>query len=218
MQLAETWTAMKSNVMTAILIIFLLLVILLRNFIWPMIIILAIPVSVAGGIGGLAFLNLFVRQPPDMLTMLGFVILTGVVVNNAILMIEQTTLHVREEGLNANDAIMEAARNRIRPIFMSTPIVIVWFSPVGGLSRSGIRTLSRDRGCCFWRSGFVDPCHFDHRPAIVGHCAWQPFWSVNPYCKINVTRGYHRSVKLTVAVCRFYALPSSFQVRYVNVS
>ena len=35
-------------------------------------------------------------------------------------MIEQTTLHMREEGLNANDAIMEAARNRIRPIFMST--------------------------------------------------------------------------------------------------
>ena len=118
--LAETWTAMKSNVMTAILIIFLLLVILLRNFILPMIIILAIPVSVAGGIGGLALLNLFVRQPLDMLTMLGFVILTGVVVNNAILMIEQTTLHMREEGLSANDAIMEATRNRIRPIFMST--------------------------------------------------------------------------------------------------
>jgi HAE1 family hydrophobic/amphiphilic exporter-1 len=81
---------------------------------------LAIPVSVAGGIGGLALLNLFVRQPLDMLTMLGFVILTGVVVNNAILMIEQTTLHMREEGLSANDAIMEATRNRIRPIFMST--------------------------------------------------------------------------------------------------
>jgi HAE1 family hydrophobic/amphiphilic exporter-1 len=55
-----------------------------------------------------------------MLTMLGFVILTGVVVNNAILLIEQTVLHLREEGMSPTDAILEATRNRIRPIFMST--------------------------------------------------------------------------------------------------
>jgi len=85
-----------------------------------MITLLAIPVAAAGGIGGLAILNLSIRQPLDMLTMLGFVILTGVVVNNAILMIEQTMLHLRDDGLNANDAIIEATRNRIRPIFMST--------------------------------------------------------------------------------------------------
>jgi hydrophobic/amphiphilic exporter-1 (mainly G- bacteria), HAE1 family len=118
--LAETWNAMKRNVGMAILVIFLLLVILLRNFVLPLIIILAIPVSAAGGIVGLALLNLFIRQSLDMLTMLGFVILTGVVVNNAILMIEQTTLQMREEGQTANEAIVEAARNRIRPIFMST--------------------------------------------------------------------------------------------------
>jgi HAE1 family hydrophobic/amphiphilic exporter-1 len=118
--LATTWAAMQANVLTAILIIFLLLVILLRNFILPMIILLAIPVAAAGGIGALVILNLSFRQPLDMLTMLGFVILTGVVVNNAILMIEQTTLHVREEGMSAHDAIIEATRNRIRPIFMST--------------------------------------------------------------------------------------------------
>jgi len=118
--LAETWIAMQSNVVTAIVVIFLLLVILLRSFTLPLIIILAIPISAAGGIGGLAILNLFVRQPLDMLTMLGFVILTGVVVNNAILMIEQTTLHIREEGLAPDEAIIEATRNRVRPIFMST--------------------------------------------------------------------------------------------------
>ena len=56
-----------------------------------------------------------------MLTMLGFVILTGIVVNNAILMVEQTVLEVREEGMQVDeDAIIEATRNRIRPIFMST--------------------------------------------------------------------------------------------------
>ena len=118
--LDKTWSAMKSNVATAIVVIFLLLVVLLRNFVLPMIILLAIPVAGAGGIGGLALLNLFVHQPLDMLTMLGFVILTGVVVNNAILMIEQTMLHIREEAMSISDAVVEATRNRIRPIFMST--------------------------------------------------------------------------------------------------
>ncbi|ADE38595.1 efflux RND transporter permease subunit [Candidatus Puniceispirillum marinum] len=116
----QTWKAMQSNVATAIVVIFLLMVILLRSFVMPLIILLAIPVAAAGGIGGLALLNLFVRQPLDMLTMLGFVILTGVVVNNAILLIEQTVLHLREEGMSPTDAILEATRNRIRPIFMST--------------------------------------------------------------------------------------------------
>mgnify|MGYP001169600816 FL=1 len=118
--LKETWTAMQSNVATAIAVIFLLLVVLLRNFMLPLIILLAVPVAAAGGIGGLALLNIYIRQPLDMLTMLGFVILTGVVVNNAILMIEQALLQMREEAMDARAAIIEATRNRIRPIFMST--------------------------------------------------------------------------------------------------
>ena len=118
--LGQTWQAMQENVMTAIFVIFLLLVILLRSFVLPFIILLTIPVAGAGGIAGLAVLNIFIQQQLDMLTMLGFVILTGVVVNNAILMIEQTVLHLREERLAVNESIIEAVRNRIRPIFMST--------------------------------------------------------------------------------------------------
>ena len=78
------------------------------------------PVAAAGGIIGLTVLNLFLRQSLDMLTMLGFVILTGIVVNNAILMVEQTVLQIKEEGMSVDEAIIEATRNRIRPIFMST--------------------------------------------------------------------------------------------------
>ena len=119
-ELARTWTAMQTNVLAAIAVIFLLMVVLLRSFTLPAIILLVIPMASAGGIAGLAILNLFIRQSLDMLTMLGFVILTGVVVNNAILMIEQTSLHIREDGMSLDDAILEATSNRIRPIFMST--------------------------------------------------------------------------------------------------
>ncbi len=118
--LEETWVAMQANFFTALGVIFLLMVILLRSFILPGIIILAVPIAAAGGIIGLYILNLFLRQPLDMLTMLGFVILTGIVVNNAILMVEQTCLQIREEGMAVDESIIEATRNRIRPIFMST--------------------------------------------------------------------------------------------------
>ena len=142
--LDQTWRAMQGNVLTAVFIIFLVLVILLRSFLLPFIILLTIPVAGAGGIAGLAVLNIFIKQQLDMLTMLGFVILTGVVVNNAILMIEQTILHLRDEGLTANESIIEAVRNRIRPIFMSTltslfgllPLVI--FPGAGSELYSGI--------------------------------------------------------------------------------
>lgn len=118
--LEETWQAMQANVLTAIGVIFLLLVVLLRSFILPAVIIAAVPVAAAGGIIGLTIINLFLRQSLDMLTMLGFVILTGIVVNNAILMVEQTVLQIKEDGMQVDEAIIEATRNRIRPIFMST--------------------------------------------------------------------------------------------------
>jgi len=119
-ELAKTWSAMQTNVLTALGVIILLLAVLLRSFILPLIIVLAVPVAMAGGLLGLVLLNQFIRQPLDMLTMLGFVILTGVVVNNAILLVEQTILHICEDKMAIEDAIMEATQNRIRPIFMST--------------------------------------------------------------------------------------------------
>ena len=81
---------------------------------------ITVPVAGAGGVMGLVVLNQFSPQPLDMLTMLGFIILAGIVVNNSILMVEQTLWHIRYESMNAAEAITEATRNRIRPIFMST--------------------------------------------------------------------------------------------------
>jgi len=55
-----------------------------------------------------------------MLTMLGFVILVGIVVNNAILLVHQTLYNIREKGMSVAEAIPKATENRVRPIFMST--------------------------------------------------------------------------------------------------
>jgi len=118
--LQQTWQALKINLVIVVGVILLLLSILMRSFILPLTIFTVVPISAAGGIFGLFVLNQFIRQSLDMLTMLGFIILIGVVVNNAILMVEQTILHIKEDRFEPRDAVIEATKNRIRPIMMSS--------------------------------------------------------------------------------------------------
>ena len=160
-KLTQTWDAMVMQLAMAIVIVYLVMAVLFESFIYPFIVMLSVPLATAGGIGGLALLNLYTFQPLDMLTLLGFVILIGIVVNNAILLVHQTLFHIRSDGMAVSDAIMEATRNRIRPIFMSTLTSIFGMLPlvlipgagselyrglgsvvVGGLALSAILTLA----------------------------------------------------------------------------
>lgn len=119
-QLSQTWTAIQINLLVAMVIVFLVMAILFESFVLPLVVMISVPIAAAGGVGGLALLNLYQVQPLDMLTLLGFVILVGIVVNNAILIVHQSLYLLREEGMTPIEAIEEATRNRIRPIFMST--------------------------------------------------------------------------------------------------
>jgi HAE1 family hydrophobic/amphiphilic exporter-1 len=144
----------------AVVIVYLVMAVLFESFMYPLIILFSVPVAAAGGIGGLAVLNLFRYQPLDMLTLLGFVILIGIVVNNAILIVHQALFHLREEGMTATEAILEATENRLRPIFMSTLTSVFGMLPlvlfpgagselyrglgsvvIGGLALSAVLTL-----------------------------------------------------------------------------
>ena len=159
-QLSQTWEAIQINLAVALIIVFLVMAILFESFVLPLVILISVPVAAAGGVGGLALLNTFQTQPLDMLTLLGFIILVGIVVNNAILIVHQTLYHLRAEGMAPIDAIEEATRNRIRPIFMSTLTSVFGMLPlvvfpgegselyrglgavvVGGLSMSAFLTL-----------------------------------------------------------------------------
>ena len=119
-QLSKTWDAMVWQLALAVVIVYLVMAVLFESFLYPLIIIFSVPLATAGAVLGLAVLNQFVFQPLDMLTLLGFVILIGIVVNNAILLVHQTLYLHRSESMPAEQAILEATRNRIRPIFMST--------------------------------------------------------------------------------------------------
>lgn len=136
-KLATTWNAMQGQLLIALVLVYLVMAVLFESFVYPLIILLSVPLAAAGGVAGLGVLNLYYPQKLDMLTMLGFVILIGIVVNNAILLVHQTLVHIREDGLGAGDAITEATRNRIRPIFMSTLTSVIGMLPLVLLPGSG---------------------------------------------------------------------------------
>ena len=136
-KLTQTWDAMVWQLALAVVIVYLIMAVLFESFIFPLIIILAVPLATAGGVGGLALLNLFVYQPLDMLTILGFVILVGIVVNNAILLVHQTLKHVSDESMTPGDAIVAATRDRMRPIFMSSLTSVFGMMPLVVFPGSG---------------------------------------------------------------------------------
>ncbi|MBF96378.1 MAG: acriflavin resistance protein [Pelagibacterales bacterium] len=159
-ELTTTWKAMSTNLFVAIVMVYLLMTILFESFKYPFIIMLSVPPAAAGGVLGLFLLNLKTFQPLDMLTMLGFVILSGIVVNNAILLVHRTLQLIKNRKLSIDGAILEATNNRIRPIFMSTLTSVFGMLPlvvfpgagselyrglgsvvIGGLSLSAILTL-----------------------------------------------------------------------------
>ncbi len=118
--LTRTRKALQGNFILAVVITYLLMAALFENFLYPFVIMFSVPLAAAGGFLGLFLTNRFISyQPLDVLTMLGFVILIGVVVNNAILIVHQALNFIREENMNHRDAIRESVRTRIRPIFMS---------------------------------------------------------------------------------------------------
>ena len=103
---------------------------LFESFLYPIVIMTSVALALVGGLIGLNVLNLFTFQTLDMLTMLGFVILIGTVVNNAILIVHQTLNLIRNEGLDSTDAVCESVRTRIRPIFMSTLTTVLGMLPL----------------------------------------------------------------------------------------
>jgi HAE1 family hydrophobic/amphiphilic exporter-1 len=130
-KLDQTRRALQWNFLLAVVITYLLMSALFENFFYPFIILFTVPLAAAGGFVGLSLVNwLITPQSFDVLTMLGFIILVGTVVNNAILIVHQSLNNVRFEGLRGLTAVSESVRTRIRPIFMSASTSVFGLLPL----------------------------------------------------------------------------------------
>ncbi len=118
-----------ANFLLAITILFLIMAALFKSLRDAGIVIVALPMAAVGGIIAIRLLNLINPTPLDLLGMIGFIILLGIVVNNAILLVEQTR-QSEEGGKSRQEAVREALRLRTRPIFMSTATTLMGMFPL----------------------------------------------------------------------------------------
>lgn len=122
-------TTLGTNFVLALFLLFLIMAALFKSPKDSLLVVISIPLATVGGIAAIRLLNLVTFQPLDLLTMIGFIILLGLVVNNAILLVVQTR-RSEAEGANRTEAVREALRLRLRPIFMSTLTSIFGMLPM----------------------------------------------------------------------------------------
>ncbi|MGF1524238.1 MAG: efflux RND transporter permease subunit [Leptolyngbyaceae cyanobacterium] len=130
--LTETLLQLGQAFLLSLVITYLLLVALYRSFIYPLVIMVTVPMGMTGAVLSLVIANLIpgVVVPLDMITGLGFVILTGVVVNNAILLVDRTLQLQNIDHYGLDDALYHAVRDRLRPIFMSAGTSVLGMLPL----------------------------------------------------------------------------------------
>ncbi len=130
-KLTDARQTLQWDFILAAIIAYLLMSALFGNFVYPLIIMFTLPLAAVGGLLGLKLVNWLVApQPFDILTMLGFIILVGVVVNNAILIVHQALNNVRLNGMTYQEAVLMSTRTRLRPIYMSAATSIFGMLPL----------------------------------------------------------------------------------------
>jgi multidrug efflux pump subunit AcrB len=117
--------SMARSFTLAIIVLYLLMSGLFRSFLDSLLVIAALPLATVGGVALLRIMG----SPMDLLTMIGFITLLGLVVNNAILLVHQTRAAERE-GLDRRSSVEQAVRRRLRPILMTTLTSICGMLPL----------------------------------------------------------------------------------------
>jgi hydrophobic/amphiphilic exporter-1 (mainly G- bacteria), HAE1 family len=136
--LTETIFQLGSIFILSLVITYLLLVALYRSLLYPIIIMATVPMGMTGALLSLVIANSIpgVVIPLDMITGLGFVILTGIVVNNAILLVDRA-LQLQGEGMEYDASLYYATSDRLRPIFMTAATSVFGMLPLAVLPGQG---------------------------------------------------------------------------------
>jgi hydrophobic/amphiphilic exporter-1 (mainly G- bacteria), HAE1 family len=137
-RLTETISQLTAVFALSVVIIYLLLMALYQSFVYPIVIMATVPMGMSGALLSLVIANRIpgVIVPLDMITALGFIILTGVVVNNAILLVERA-IQLQEEGMEYDASLYYATRDRLRAIFMSAITSVLGMLPLAVVPGQG---------------------------------------------------------------------------------
>jgi HAE1 family hydrophobic/amphiphilic exporter-1 len=131
--LKESFANLLSSLLLAVVIVYLVLAAQFESFIHPFTIMLSLPLSLVGALGGLAI----TRQPLGIMAMIGVILLMGLVTKNAILLVDYTNT-LRRKGMSRTEALLAAGPVRLRPILMTTAAMVFGMIPVAtGMSEGG---------------------------------------------------------------------------------
>ena len=131
--LKETTTDMLRTFILAVILTYMLLAAILESFAQPILILATVPLALIGVILSL----LIAGQSLNIISMMSIIMLVGIVVNNAILIMDYVNIK-RREGCSVHDALMEAGKVKLKPIIMSTIAIIAGMLPMAiGVGSTG---------------------------------------------------------------------------------
>lgn len=123
--MARSFAEITKAVILAIVVVYMVLAAQFESFSQPLIIMTSLPFAVIGAVLGL----LVAGQTANMMSMIGFTMLLGLVTKNAILLLDYAN-QAREHGLPLREAVLEACSLRLRPIFMTTLSTLLGMLPI----------------------------------------------------------------------------------------
>jgi HAE1 family hydrophobic/amphiphilic exporter-1 len=121
----ESFAQLGMAFLTSILLVYLIMVALYNNFVYPLVVLFSIPLAMVGALFALALAG----QTLSIFTILGIIMLIGLVAKNAILVVDFTN-HLKARGMRTEDALLEATKERLRPVLMTTIAMVVGMLPV----------------------------------------------------------------------------------------
>jgi multidrug efflux pump subunit AcrB len=124
--MSELFRGFAIAIATGILCVLAVLILLFKDFLQPITILSALPLSIGGSLVALLLSGLALSLP----SLIGIVMLMGIVTKNSILLVEYTIVGMRERGLDRAEALIDACRKRARPIVMTTVAMIAGLSPL----------------------------------------------------------------------------------------
>ncbi len=133
---SEGFGTLGIALLMSIVMVYLIMVALYNNYVHPFVVLFSIPLSIIGALLALALTN----NSLNIFTILGLIMLIGLVAKNAIILVDFTNQQINEEGKSVREALVAANHARLRPILMTTIAMVIGMLPIalaGGLVQSG---------------------------------------------------------------------------------
>jgi HAE1 family hydrophobic/amphiphilic exporter-1 len=131
-EMGDTFSKMAIAIIMAIVIVFLIVILMMRSFINPLIIMVSLPLAIIGSIPAL----LVTGHTLGVSAMMGLLMLIGIVLTNAIVLVSMVEQQ-RQNGMSIQDALLEGGKTRLRPILMTAMTTILAMIPMAVIVSSG---------------------------------------------------------------------------------